>query len=123
MFEPYPGVTDETCTFSASAPRELCIFSRGINSLLGANLVAEADGAFGTNAGIYLHFEGELSQASLPAAALTIESNSPMFVAELLANGTLGQRIPVLFQVSVAGANILPKRTIAKKSTSGFASL
>jgi pimeloyl-ACP methyl ester carboxylesterase len=92
----------------------------GASRLLGADLVAEADGTFGPNIGIFLHFEGELNEASLPAAALTIEDNSPLFVAEVLANGNLGPKIPVLFKVSVDGANVLPKRTIAVQPVFGL---
>ena len=92
----------------------------GSNRLLGADLVAEDDGAFGTNSGIYLHFEGELNQASLPAAALTINANSPVFASELLANGDLGPKIPLLFKVSVDGSNIIPERTIALQPVFGL---
>jgi pimeloyl-ACP methyl ester carboxylesterase len=92
----------------------------GADRLLGAELVAEDDGAFGTNSGIYLHFEGELNLSSLPAAALTIEAQSPVFAAELFVDGSLGPRIPLLFQVSVAGANILPARTIALQPVFGL---
>lgn len=86
---------------------------RGVPNLLGAGALAEAEGEFGNNSGIYLHFEGQVDLSSLPTPEETLAPQSPIFVAELLPNGTLGERRPLLIDSRERGSNLRPERTIA----------
>jgi hypothetical protein len=82
--------------------------------------LAEADGAFGQHAGIFLHFEGAVGIDSLPPVAETLDTDSPIFVVELRDDGSLGERIPVLLQVRDEGSEIRPDRTLALMPVFGF---
>jgi hypothetical protein len=85
----------------------------GANQLLGADLLAEADGAFGSNSGIFLRFRGEITESTIPDVATTLTPGSSLFVVEVLDNGTLGERIPVQVRVTNKSSSLIPDQTIA----------
>lgn len=83
-------------------------------------LIAEEDGAFALHGGVYLHFEGALDPESLPDPAETLDPASPAFLVELRADGTLGERIPLLLRADQEGSKLRPDGTLVMMPVFGF---